>query len=326
MEKGDRTCTKCGQFKSADEFYKSTGGNVCKDCRRAYQRKLNLKKCSGHENIVSIDDEPQARSKQCAACSAILSTSDFYTDRRTSDGLSIICKKCNPKMTYIVGNNVSFSEKEYLRLYDKVSALADSGIQKDISSIALVLMVLDSHGIDSNKINGLELIHFVNDVIEMRELKAKLAQRKAFKEWKTSVGTKKPATKPPHKSKPVTKSAAKPATKHIAKPAREISSDERRLKAVVKDESKIHTRISVSDGMRSELTTLLNLVKSEHSIVLSLKYLKTKTSEAMYDAIKTATIDGRLTPITSHLGNSVMTSELKTYLTSKIKTLTLGVK
>lgn len=90
MEK-TKLCSKCGQFKSLNEFYKSTRGG-CKVCVRNYQRTWYQR------NRAKSGPELPRGLRKCSKCNQIKSVDQFYRDRANASGYHHHCKACSNEL------------------------------------------------------------------------------------------------------------------------------------------------------------------------------------------------------------------------------------
>ena len=84
-------CTKCGQEKPLDEYYRHGPGftSHCKGCIRAKQRMVVDRRRSNPA------PRPTEGEKRCPKCGTTKSVTEFSAHRTASDGLSSRCKACH---------------------------------------------------------------------------------------------------------------------------------------------------------------------------------------------------------------------------------------
>jgi hypothetical protein len=85
-----KTCAKCGETKSVNEFQIRKNSKVgyysrCRPCIYAYQKTLNSRQ------------KRQVLEKKCCSCGHTKSRDQFYISNRESDGLTHRCKACDQK-------------------------------------------------------------------------------------------------------------------------------------------------------------------------------------------------------------------------------------
>jgi len=87
MSNGSKKCSKCGQVKSLDEFYR---------CSRASDgRQSACKRCQKSTlNQVRYQPDPSMTSKQCSRCRQTKPVAEFHRQQQAKDGLQSACKSC----------------------------------------------------------------------------------------------------------------------------------------------------------------------------------------------------------------------------------------
>ena len=85
-----KVCTKCGEEKSLDDFYRNKNTkdgrmSECKTCRRKYHCQRNF----------PIDTTK--KNKVCGKCGEKKPIKEFNRDRNSSDGLCTWCRTCARK-------------------------------------------------------------------------------------------------------------------------------------------------------------------------------------------------------------------------------------
>jgi hypothetical protein len=90
-----RTCTRCGEQRPIDLYYRSANGrdgrqSACKDCHRArvaaYRARLRER---------NARRTPPGGTKVCGSCRVVQEAASFHRNRSTTDGLHWVCKTCN---------------------------------------------------------------------------------------------------------------------------------------------------------------------------------------------------------------------------------------
>lgn len=88
MSNASKPCSKCGQVKSLDEFWRCRDGfqSACKDCQKAtlYQ--------------VKYPPDPALTSKRCTRCQQVKPVSEFHLNSQVRSGLQSRCKVCKSEM------------------------------------------------------------------------------------------------------------------------------------------------------------------------------------------------------------------------------------
>jgi len=114
-----KECTKCGECKAIDEFYKSKGGkfgvgSLCKEC----ESKRNKDYIAKNNNSRVVEG-----TKVCTKCGAEKDMSEFPAAKRNKDGLSSWCKSCASKYS---------KSKNYPRITEGTKICSKCGAEKDI--------------------------------------------------------------------------------------------------------------------------------------------------------------------------------------------------
>jgi hypothetical protein len=90
-----KVCTKCGERKSLSEFglrkdSKDGYSHYCKACRNARAEEKRLR----NPEYALIKEMALNGKKRCSKCKTFLDLSEFYDDKRSTDGKVCACKKC----------------------------------------------------------------------------------------------------------------------------------------------------------------------------------------------------------------------------------------
>lgn len=92
-----KTCTKCGRELPISEFYARAGAKdglqtICKDCHNAATKRCHDKaKAQAH---IEKSLQEACDMKRCSKCGETKPLSDFYKDKKASDGHQSWCKHC----------------------------------------------------------------------------------------------------------------------------------------------------------------------------------------------------------------------------------------
>lgn len=92
-----KTCTKCGRELPVSEFYARAGSKdglqtICKDCHNAATKRCHDKAKAQAHIEKSLQDACDM--KRCAKCGETKPLTDFYKDKKASDGHQSWCKHC----------------------------------------------------------------------------------------------------------------------------------------------------------------------------------------------------------------------------------------
>lgn len=96
----ERRCTKCKQVLPLSEFKytRSNKGEKIKRkmCRTCYHESMSKKKdiTKTNEDMNTTQETTTVQTKTCRCCGETKPISDFYQDKKASDGLQSYCKKC----------------------------------------------------------------------------------------------------------------------------------------------------------------------------------------------------------------------------------------
>jgi len=106
-----KTCTKCKETKSVDEFYKDKNSPdrlcyTCKTCK-AVDGKLYYR-VRPKKNSVN----PNIKEKSCGMCKETKPVTEFFKNKATSDGLGGKCKNCTSKCKNLRNSTVDPNLKE----------------------------------------------------------------------------------------------------------------------------------------------------------------------------------------------------------------------
>ena len=87
-----KTCTKCGRELPISEFYAKAGSKdglqtICKDCHNAATQKSIEKRKA--DNIFN-----ESETKTCICCGETKPITEFYKDKKATDGHQSYCKRC----------------------------------------------------------------------------------------------------------------------------------------------------------------------------------------------------------------------------------------
>ena len=101
-----KTCTKCGRELPISEFYAKAGSKdglqtQCKDCHNAATERRR-EKARGANNLpeteetidTEITEAPAEPTKVCICCGETKPISEFYKDKKATDGHQSYCKLC----------------------------------------------------------------------------------------------------------------------------------------------------------------------------------------------------------------------------------------
>lgn len=103
-----KTCCRCGQSKSPEEFYRSSRDrdgrrSACKDCVK-YEVASKSKETKGRRSANAekkLEVMPGDAMKACKRCCVEKPASEFYRGPGMADGLRAICKECERKQKRI---------------------------------------------------------------------------------------------------------------------------------------------------------------------------------------------------------------------------------
>ena len=92
-----KTCTKCGRELPISEFYARAGSKdglqtICKDCHNAATKRCHDKAKAQAHTEKSLQETCDM--KRCAKCGETKPLTDFYKDKKASDGHQSWCKHC----------------------------------------------------------------------------------------------------------------------------------------------------------------------------------------------------------------------------------------
>lgn len=92
-----KTCKKCGQEKSIDDFHrhpenKDRRQTACKKCRLEHSKEHNKKMQAKNAEVIRT-----GRVMRCIQCEEYKTDYDFSTDRTYKHGLKHVCKICDAK-------------------------------------------------------------------------------------------------------------------------------------------------------------------------------------------------------------------------------------
>lgn len=95
-----RTCTKCGEAKALDGFYRATNGKPqaeCKECTKARMRITNTRQRAARRAAREAEAARlRALShKVCVKCKEEKPHAEFYKQARRYDGFYPYCKQCH---------------------------------------------------------------------------------------------------------------------------------------------------------------------------------------------------------------------------------------
>lgn len=88
-----KRCTKCGETKSLDEFYKApkTRDGRTQQCRECFKREKEQRKQENEERIARLGVPEE---KKCRKCGLTKPSSEFHRDGASRDGLRPKCRTC----------------------------------------------------------------------------------------------------------------------------------------------------------------------------------------------------------------------------------------
>lgn len=124
-----KQCTKCQEVKRLEDFHDLKTGKMgkhsnCKECRRAYRKKLQYVK-------------PIAGKLKCEQCNQIKLVSQFYADKSKSTGLQSYCIQCHKEKIY---ESSSKLEGYFKNLHKNLKAYCQ---QKDIQFFLTIGELMD---------------------------------------------------------------------------------------------------------------------------------------------------------------------------------------
>lgn len=88
----EKSCSKCGQLKSADDFTlsKKNSDGLQSQCRSCVKARLDQRRTRlGQRTQIEIPE-----SKQCTTCHETKPADEFYRNKYLNDGLTYACKQC----------------------------------------------------------------------------------------------------------------------------------------------------------------------------------------------------------------------------------------
>lgn len=103
-----KKCWNCNRDLSTTNFHKNSArkdglDTQCKECRSKYNKKwrknnetkIRQKSHERYIKMISRENIEIPKEKFCSSCNRIKPSSEFYTDKRTKNGLRAECKKCS---------------------------------------------------------------------------------------------------------------------------------------------------------------------------------------------------------------------------------------
>lgn len=116
MDRVEKRCTLCGEWKPATDFYRASAATDglqarCKGCHaarvRAYRHRL--------KRLNSGRQLPSDYKKRCPRCELIKSAAEFHRNASSRDGLHWVCRECNKKKG---GYGKQLEQRRRFRVYD----------------------------------------------------------------------------------------------------------------------------------------------------------------------------------------------------------------
>ncbi len=116
----NKKCSKCGEVKTINEFYKDKAKKDgycrrCKECKKECHDPEKLKKWKEKNIEIHTEEYYQNLSgvKRCGKCKEVKFVSEFSKGRINKNGLACLCKECDKKkkIKYYKNNQEKINEK-----------------------------------------------------------------------------------------------------------------------------------------------------------------------------------------------------------------------